>query len=927
MATLTTPYFTGRLVLADSSLTDNGGVQLALNTLQYHGRAATTLPSALVGRLALFYTGSARYQFYRIASVDNAGSTRKLVLDVTDLSCPWLGITWDAPADQDGVCVPWRIDDGDLKTELGSDLTIASGVYRRYLFGTVELSTAGCAIEVLDAEVQCESGDMAISPGCGLIFGRYTKVVGEDPYLDQRCRVIDRQSGLGDHQWREKSGDNQFGLLALLGAQVSVPGSCFWRLYAESGSEIGCSVLLDTEIDGAFGSRVEGAKSVFAVTVTGAGSNIGASNPKTGTGRVEIAALGTRQAGYVWLDSDGGGPVGEALLTRVADLTHQVLRINGGGSGYHPPVGTTDRYRVVGKHAEIVAQPLFVRVGSYQTGSQRRDHEIEFGNYADPSFRWPDTSDYADAKAIYLTDTHGTMTLDQLVSEAQMPETFLLHTLLPTAPNSDSESSANKDLSDGTAYGPYRLRVCAYASQIFTQPLDATDRFSAPLTLLPDEGIAEATRATVDAYAALDSTAKMYDRLKSWLVDNYDGRAAPLCTWSGEVLDFGALDVTLATDPVAVTLSGSTLTLALGSVTEVSGSIRTTGTVTATGLTFSGTIQDGAGRDGKLIVSAHTGEIIAVRGTGLTETRAALAADGSVTIPLTGAQALAGVRLVVARVGYAPARRTLDFTGGGIQRVTVEPLAQHRLSSGGSMLPAVQDLTPDVEVTFRSEDQVGAGVLEMRIGDNFVTMQQLYARVQHALVTATGLTYLAYGGEPLTIDLSSTSGHSGYAPDRSELWRRAAGDVNAGVYGNWYGGRPINGANGSVQIAAGISDDELSRLIGEAMLHEIDIDRINAGVQSLSGDVVTIRQALHPLGGANRVEQILARLQSTAGQPWLPLLFAALGGRTVVLDGPPKQVQLFDPDDPGATSPLATVTLGDDAGARTVTIHAPQEGG
>ena len=112
-----------------------------------------------------------------------------------------------------------------------------------------------------------------------------------------------------------------------------------------------------------------------------------------------------------------------------------------------------------------------------------------------------------------------------------------------------------------------------------------------------DESVTEADRDTVDAYTELDNAAEAYDFLKSlWKTDGDKGTAGTYCDKDGDVLDFGARDVTLSTtasDVAAVDASGN-VTLKTGE--EFDGSFQTTGTVTVGhGINVTGSIQDSTG--------------------------------------------------------------------------------------------------------------------------------------------------------------------------------------------------------------------------------------------------------------------------------------------------------------------------------------------
>lgn len=112
--------------------------------------------------------------------------------------------------------------------------------------------------------------------------------------------------------------------------------------------------------------------------------------------------------------------------------------------------------------------------------------------------------------------------------------------------------------------------------------------------ILADPSITQATKATVDAYTTLETSAKFYDRAKSWLVDNYTGQSATLVSRSGTLIDAGSYNVTIdATAASAFALAGNTITIKASAFT---GDMTTTGVITlANGATFNGTRTDANG--------------------------------------------------------------------------------------------------------------------------------------------------------------------------------------------------------------------------------------------------------------------------------------------------------------------------------------------
>jgi hypothetical protein len=108
--------------------------------------------------------------------------------------------------------------------------------------------------------------------------------------------------------------------------------------------------------------------------------------------------------------------------------------------------------------------------------------------------------------------------------------------------------------------------------------------------LFVDPNISEANKATVDAYTEIDTLDELYDRAKSWKVDNIDEEfpttSDQLITSDGSKLDLGSLNLMIdanASQAFSVNTSTNTLTIKASSLSSTVkfSSIVTTGTVTA----------------------------------------------------------------------------------------------------------------------------------------------------------------------------------------------------------------------------------------------------------------------------------------------------------------------------------------------------------
>jgi hypothetical protein len=137
--------------------------------------------------------------------------------------------------------------------------------------------------------------------------------------------------------------------------------------------------------------------------------------------------------------------------------------------------------------------------------------------------------------------------------------------------------------------------IVSYAQNIFSTEiaLRGADGSEIDVVLQPDFIITENSKTTVDAYTTIDTPQKFYDIAKSYLVDNYAGEVSPLVSRDGNTIDAGSYDVVVSSSAVnAFSLSSNTLTLKASSFV---GDITTSGSVTLTGVSYTGTIIDSSG--------------------------------------------------------------------------------------------------------------------------------------------------------------------------------------------------------------------------------------------------------------------------------------------------------------------------------------------
>lgn len=145
-----------------------------------------------------------------------------------------------------------------------------------------------------------------------------------------------------------------------------------------------------------------------------------------------------------------------------------------------------------------------------------------------------------------------------------------------------------------TARATHAFGSISYLHNVVAKTVTATADITDTIIYSNDASITQTNKATVDAYTAIDTSAKLYDRAKSWLFDNYTGQLVEIVTRSGDLIDAGSYNVTIdATAAQAFSVAGNTITIKASTYT---GDMTTTGIITlANGALFNGTRTDANG--------------------------------------------------------------------------------------------------------------------------------------------------------------------------------------------------------------------------------------------------------------------------------------------------------------------------------------------
>jgi len=151
---------------------------------------------------------------------------------------------------------------------------------------------------------------------------------------------------------------------------------------------------------------------------------------------------------------------------------------------------------------------------------------------------------------------------------------------------------------DYIAYEDFELRVLSYTQNIGTGTRSLQNgQIDESLFIQTDQSLTEFDKSIVDSNREANNANEVYDALKAYLVDNYEGESAPLVTRSGNDLDFGSYDVKIrVADMTGVVKKHATIpNLLVIAGNNLQANLKTTGIITVLAENFNGRIEDANG--------------------------------------------------------------------------------------------------------------------------------------------------------------------------------------------------------------------------------------------------------------------------------------------------------------------------------------------
>lgn len=342
----------------------------------------------------------------------------------------------------------------------------------------------------------------------------------------------------------------------------------FWRLHTDNSERVR---IIGCRFDGSIGGRMQGSRSGFDEwEVYNNQSQNGPFNAKSSFGFISnIRVSNSLQAAYhFWPDS-------LTLELEGIKLGPNVSR------GVRFANSTTSGQMLTIKDIDINAWAALPNL--YNNSSGTYSNTFRLSQYLDASYRNAAGSAIIDSTRFVIRDITPTVVYDSTVGTGIIPRQQLRYRDM-TILNTGNFTWAT---AGGTTFAPYQIGACSYLNQPSTANLPLLTSQNVTLLALPDTNITEVNKATVDAYSSISNLDQLYDRCKSWTVDNLSlanpSFGAQVANGNGSELNLGAFNLVvndLAAQ--AFSISGNTITiktLSLDSGIKFT-NLRTTGTLT-----------------------------------------------------------------------------------------------------------------------------------------------------------------------------------------------------------------------------------------------------------------------------------------------------------------------------------------------------------
>lgn len=544
MATVSAPYATGTI----TSVTGT--------TVVISGGAV----AGWVGRCIRMADGPAAGQIRKITVVTSA---TQISVDYAWTLSPFSGFTESDPVSGNTFAISHLIADIVDGTSVIADAGTLS-----YRFVGASTFSGGAFLYAINSRIEMTSSSIAAgSPTtdatrCCFRFGD----IDAFGNVYNGCFLTDAAtgpSGFGTGSAATRDPDFHFyaGMLRFTGAAP------FWRFHSEAN--LICRII-GVNVDGNIGGRIIGTKSIFKDwTVYNMTSASGPFNPKSPFGLItDIKVAKSLQAIYqYWPDSLTVSAEGIKPDTTVTKLVRFANTTTAGQT-----------FTVIDFALATLQGMTYLYTNSNGTYS----NTFRLSQYLNASYVSAAGAAITDSTRFVVRDNVPATIYNNAVTTGSIPKQTLRYrdmTILNTGDYTWASAG-------GTTYAPYAVAAISYLYQPASLPLPLATSQSVNLVALTDSYVTQTTKATVDAYATIETLDKLYDRAKAWTVDNLAAAnpsfGAQVANGNGTELNLGAFNLVVdASAAAAFDVTGSTVTIKASSLANGTKftSLKTTGTV------------------------------------------------------------------------------------------------------------------------------------------------------------------------------------------------------------------------------------------------------------------------------------------------------------------------------------------------------------
>lgn len=534
--TISTPYKTDTLAsVSGTTFTSNG----------------TPFASTDVGRFIVFTNGAAVGQIRRIvAYVSTSVVTVDLAWDVSNIpeftdSLPAAGNTWQMSLTFDDI------DDG---VHIIKD---ADNSYRQIV--AAGLITLNVFLADTDKNLVLSPRTFKIGTSGRLQLGQ----LHPNGYGYRGCGFIDIDNL--DNGWSATSANGNSGDLHLYGCNITKKQDtalCFWRLYRGASHIVR---FVDCDFSGKIGGRFQGTRSAL-IRCTFRDAGIVA--PISPFGLIQECRFQASSTSALYALTNLG--VGTVTSPRFDSLTGSIVQIN----------------------SAAVTNVTFVVLDYIESEVTAAGSVALFdANNANTavSYRQWITTTIVDPLLAPITDTARRVVRDNTATVVSNTTTTSgIFSKITVQTRRFPAVNGARTWGQGVSSAPYEEAVATYLSTSVKLSLPLPISSDNTYPLVTDDSITETTKATVDAYTSINSLDQLYDRAKSWFVDNlalaFPSFGVQPVSANGNVVSLGNRNIVIdATAATAFAINTGTNTITVKTSDLAVGSkfieLLTTGTI------------------------------------------------------------------------------------------------------------------------------------------------------------------------------------------------------------------------------------------------------------------------------------------------------------------------------------------------------------